>query len=73
MIEEFRHQVPNLTDNQTETECDDLCIEYKVSYWIEGVIIPIIAIFGILGKGRLQKKKTANLMKLVLKVGGGSI
>ena len=50
MIEEFHHQVTNLTDNQTETECDDLCIEYKVGYWIEGVIIPIIAIFGILGK-----------------------
>ena len=29
--------------------CDDLCVEFIVGFYVEGVIIPVIATLGILG------------------------
>ena len=36
-------------DYENDT-CDDSCQEFIVGFWIEGVIVPIVAVFGILGK-----------------------
>ena len=29
--------------------CDDLCVEFIVGFYVEGVILPVIATLGILG------------------------
>ena len=32
-----------------EDECDPKCINKIIQFWIEGILIPTIAVFGILG------------------------
>ena len=44
---EFEFDDFGLYENDT---CDDSCQEFIVGFWIEGVIVPIVAVFGILGK-----------------------
>ena len=42
----------NLTDameDKSEDLCDDNCLNQMWGFWIEGVAVPAIAVFGIIG------------------------
>ena len=62
-------EVENLTDFEDyfdlfeNVTCDDSCIEFMAGFWIEGVLVLLVAIFGILGLYQ-QKKLCFNFCNL---------
>ena len=48
------------TENTTDT-CDDHCKDRVWSFWIEGVAVPGIALFGIFGELRFRINLTLTL------------
>ena len=30
--------------------CDNICLERRMGFWLDGVLLPAITIFGVLGK-----------------------
>ena len=48
----------NLTDTvgDTSEDCDDVCLNKLWGFWIEGVAVPAIAVFGIIGTAGTDTK-----------------